>query len=74
MNMLQQAQVLCYPDTWDASFLSSGGGVEVKMTVRSAIWASALALLMTASALADQSKANGGNGNHWGWATVKTAA
>jgi hypothetical protein len=72
--MLRQAQVLCYPDTWDASLLSSGGGLEIKMTVRSAIWASALALLMTASALADQGKANGGNGNRWGWATVRMAA
>ena len=43
-------------------------GLETKkMTLNSVICASALALLMTAPALAEGPNANGGNGNHYGW-------
>jgi hypothetical protein len=38
------------------------------MTIfRSLMCAGALALLMTAPALADEEHGNGGNGNHFGW-------
>ena len=37
------------------------------MNVRSVMCAGALAVLMTAPALAEGDNANGGNGNHYGW-------
>ena len=37
------------------------------MSLNSVICAGALALLMTAPALAEGPNANGGNGNHYGW-------
>ena len=37
------------------------------MNVRSVICAGAFALLMVGPALAEGDKANGGNGNHFGW-------
>ena len=62
--------VILHPGTF---VIKRPAGLEMmKMNVRSAFYASALALLMAGPAVAEGANADGGNGNHYGWEKDKS--